>query len=116
MIMAKLVSGLTLVLLLLAVGCSSQNELTQSDADISGTIIEVNEQDNQILIEQDNPDDPATKQIWISKDEDSEIVIGGAAESKFASSIKNKKAEVWIKNLIAQSSPPQAIAEKVIIE
>lgn len=114
--MAKLVSGLTLVLLLLAVGCSSQNELTQSDADISGTILEVNEQDNQILIEQDNPDDPATKQIWISKDEDSEIVISGAAESKFASSIKNKKAEVWIKNLIAQSSPPRAIAEKVIIE
>ena len=69
--MTKLMSGLTLVLLLLSVGCSSQNDPVQSDADISGTIVEVNEQTNQILIEQDKTDNPDHKDIWISKDEDS---------------------------------------------
>ncbi|MDR6724457.1 hypothetical protein J2W91_002925 [Paenibacillus amylolyticus] len=115
--MAKLVSGLTFVLvLILTIGCSSQNEQTQSDANIIGTIIEVSEQDHQILIEQNNADDSATNLIWISQDQDSEIIVAGVAKTKFEKSFQNKKVEVWIKNLIAQSSPPQALADKVKID
>lgn len=108
-------SGLTLVLLLFSFGCSSQNAPVQSDADISGTIVEVNEQTNQILIEQDKTDNPDHKDIWITKDEDSELIIDGATSSEFDESLVNKKAEVCIKGLIAQSSPPQATAEKILI-
>ncbi|MCM3172348.1 DUF3221 domain-containing protein [Paenibacillus sp. MER 99-2] len=115
--MAKLVSGLTVVLLLvLTVGCSFQHEQTQSHADIIGTIIEVNEQDNQILIEHDDVKGSATNLIWISLDQDSEIIVGGVAKSKLNNLLISKKVEVWIKDLIAQSSPPQALANKVIIQ
>ncbi|WP_338539666.1 DUF3221 domain-containing protein [Paenibacillus tundrae] len=115
--MAKLVSGLTSVMvLILTIGCSSPNEQIQSDADIIGTIIEVREQDHQILIEQNNADDSASNLIWISQDQDSAIIVAGVAKTKFEKSFQNKKVEVWIKNLIAQSSPPQALADKVKID
>lgn len=115
--MARLVSGLTLVLLLvLIVGCSSQREETQSDADIIGTIIEVHEQDNQILIEQDDVDGSATNLIWIRLDQDSEIIVGGVEKFNLDKLLTSKKVEVWTKDLVAQSSPPQALADKVIIQ
>ena len=115
--MMKLISRYALLLILLfTIGCNDENQKELSDADFTGTILEVNLNTNQILIEEDNASDSASNTIWINQGEQTEIIIGGVTVTDIDESLVNRKATVWIEDLIAQSSPPQATAIKIWVE
>lgn len=89
-----------LVLLSLLVGCKGDKDDMKGEFDIKGTITEIDDKGNRILVKETE-----SELIWITLQENGNI-------NKFD---KGQVVAVWIDGLIAESAPAQGKALNIEI-
>ncbi|WP_340015025.1 hypothetical protein [Paenibacillus sp. FSL K6-1318] len=117
MSIVRRVSLLPVIMLLLTLGCAEKSvEQGKEKPHVRGIITDFEEERGQVLI--DNKEDGGVESgpIWISLITDAELIIEGEkATAALNETLVGRSADVWIGGYIAQSSPPQTTAVKMVI-
>ncbi|NMI06835.1 hypothetical protein HF638_22875 [Paenibacillus sp. SZ31] len=105
------------ILLLLTLGCADRSEEQGKEKPhVRGIIMDFEEEKGQVLIDNTEDNGVESGPIWISLNTDAELIIEGeTATAALDETLVGRSAEVWIGGYIAQSSPHQTNAVKMVI-
>ncbi|MEK4371652.1 hypothetical protein [Paenibacillus sp. FSL H3-0457] len=117
MSIVRRLSLLPVIMLLLTLGCAEKLvEQGKEKPHVRGIITDFEEERGQVLIENKEDGGVDSGPIWVSLSTDAELIIEEEIVTvSLDETFVGRSAEVWINGVIAQSSPPQTKAVKMVI-